>query len=175
MFANLINALIITTFIFLGVALVYEGMNYVPEAPTPHVAPALPPAPEMPLELPLAIPDIQNAEPLQVRPTPVLATSEAVPTRPEAEAMEDSPEDTPNEVALPDFHAMTVRQLREFCKTNGITGYSKYAKCGKQVLADWLEVRALGEVGRTNTENLRDRYPEGSEVWNALNDIAKTL
>ena len=175
MFVSFINLLIIASLVFLGVALLYEASQFVPEAPIPHVTPALLPAPEMPLEMPIAIPDTQNAERLETRPSPVLASSTPVQTCPEVEAMEDGPEDIPDTIALPDFHAMSVRQLREYCKSEGIRGYSKYAKCGKQVLADWLEVRALGEAGRTNTENLRDRYPEGSEVWNALNDIAQTL
>lgn len=176
MFVSFINLLIIASLVFLGVALVYEASQFVPEAPIPHVTPALSPAPEMPLEMPVFIaPDTLDAELLETRPIPVLTSSTPVQTCPETEAVEDSPEDIPDTIALPDFHSMSVRALRKYCQSESITGYSKYAKCGKQVLADWLEVRALGQIGRANTENLRDRYPEGSEVWNALNDIAQTL
>lgn len=185
-FANFITTFTLIALIFLTAAVIYEGVIAVAQtvkfarSSSPAVenlvtAPALPPVLEMPLEMPVTVSDIPNADPIETRPTPVLATTEPVPTPPEVHQVEDDREDSPSAIEFPDFHSMNVRELRGYCKSENITGYSKYAKAGKQALADWLEVRALGELGRANAENLRDRHPEGSQTWHALNDIAQTL
>lgn len=41
------------------------------------------------------------------------------------------------------FNEMTVRELREYCKENGIPGYSKHVKAGKAALVQFVSEYAI--------------------------------
>lgn len=78
-----------------------------------------------------------------------------------------------DDLEIPKFSEMTVRQLREYAKDNRVSGYSKHKS--KAALAHFLEMSFISQANRERTEALQDSLTPGSREWQAVDEILQTL
>ncbi len=78
-----------------------------------------------------------------------------------------------DDLDIPNFSEMSVRQLREYAKANQVKGYSKHKS--KAALAHFLEMNFIARANRERTEALRDTLTPGSPEWQAIDNILATL
>ena len=78
-----------------------------------------------------------------------------------------------DDLDIPDFSSMSVRQLREYAKANQVKGYSKHKS--KAALAHFLEMSFISRANRERTEALRDTLTPRSPEWQAVDEILQTL